>query len=325
MIPRHAGLLVLSLCILSFYGCGGGGGGGGSSTPANVSPTAVLTAPVNGTSATNPATVSLTATAADSDGTVTKVEFFDGLTKLGEDIDGSNGWSYTWSTPTTGSHVLSAHAVDNQGAIGSSSPITYGVSSGANLITVNSVQFDNDLSRTLTFNNSNFPTAATYALTGTGSWGGTSLTFSFSNVVTAGVNAVRLSLAYSGGGPTETYDLAISTSGAIYNLQTAGRVDGMGNPSTDNWVASNGGQTPRIFLPATITSGATWTGGFANISMSIVSSSATSPGGVPQCIQVRETIGMVTKDWWLKPGAGYVEIVQGVNGASRPWMPSSSG
>ena len=116
-----------------------------------------------------------------------------------------------------------------------------------------------------------------------------------------------------------------STNGAIYNLQTGGRLDDMGNPSTDNWIASNSGQAPRVFLPATITSGATWTGGFASSTMEIISSSATSPGGVPQCIQVRETVSSGFKDWWLKPGGGYVEIVHGTNGASRPWTPGSPG
>ena len=52
----------------------------------NDSPPAVaLTQPANGATFTPPATVSLTATASDADGTVTKVEFFNGSAKIGED------------------------------------------------------------------------------------------------------------------------------------------------------------------------------------------------------------------------------------------------
>ena len=50
---------------------------------ANVPPTVSLTAPVTGASFTAPATINLTATAADSDGTVSKVEFYNGATLLG--------------------------------------------------------------------------------------------------------------------------------------------------------------------------------------------------------------------------------------------------
>src|SRR5262249_8582009 len=48
----------------------------------NRAPTAALTAPVNGSTYTAPASISLTATAADSDGTVTRVAFYAGTTLL---------------------------------------------------------------------------------------------------------------------------------------------------------------------------------------------------------------------------------------------------
>src|SRR5579884_2335454 len=63
-----------------------GGSAGGFSwqrstpAPADVPPTVAITSPTNGASFTAPANVTITATASDSDGTVTNVSFFDGNT-----------------------------------------------------------------------------------------------------------------------------------------------------------------------------------------------------------------------------------------------------
>ena len=51
----------------------------------NQLPTVTLTNPVNAATFTAPATITLQATAADTDGWVTNVEFFAGSAKLGED------------------------------------------------------------------------------------------------------------------------------------------------------------------------------------------------------------------------------------------------
>ncbi|MEA1157660.1 Ig-like domain-containing protein, partial [Klebsiella pneumoniae] len=50
--------------------------------PANVAPTVSLTAPLNGASYVAPASVTLSANAADSDGSISKVEFLQGSTVL---------------------------------------------------------------------------------------------------------------------------------------------------------------------------------------------------------------------------------------------------
>jgi len=54
-----------------------------SNAPPNLPPTVSLTAPAAGAVFTAPATITLRATATDSDGTVAKVEFLNGATKLG--------------------------------------------------------------------------------------------------------------------------------------------------------------------------------------------------------------------------------------------------
>ncbi|MBM4148578.1 MAG: hypothetical protein FJ224_05995 [Lentisphaerae bacterium] len=103
----------------------------------NVPPSCALTAPTNGASFTAPASITLTADASDTDGTVTKVEFFNGATLLGEDT--ASPYGYDWSNVTAGSYTLTARATDNVGAMTTSAvanitvtPATYTVSYNAN-------------------------------------------------------------------------------------------------------------------------------------------------------------------------------------------------
>ena len=77
-------------------------------------PTATLTQPANGATFTAPATVSLAASATDADGTVAKVEFFNGSTKLGEDTTAP--YTYSWTGVPVGTYTLTARATDNLGA-----------------------------------------------------------------------------------------------------------------------------------------------------------------------------------------------------------------
>ena len=88
----------------------------------NTPPSVALTAPANGATFTTPGTITLTATASDTDGTVTLVEFYSGTTKLGEDA--TSLYSYTWTNPAAGSPALTARATDNRGATTVSSSVT---------------------------------------------------------------------------------------------------------------------------------------------------------------------------------------------------------
>jgi hypothetical protein len=58
-------------------------------------PSVQLTAPASGSGYTSPASAVLEATASDADGAVSRVEFFSGSTKLGEDTTApySFGWT----------------------------------------------------------------------------------------------------------------------------------------------------------------------------------------------------------------------------------------
>ncbi len=89
--------------------------------PSNQSPTVSLTSPSNGASFTSPAKISLAANAADADGTVSRVEFFNGGTKLGEDT--SAPYTNQWNVGAAGRYTLTARATDNSGAMTTSSQV----------------------------------------------------------------------------------------------------------------------------------------------------------------------------------------------------------
>jgi hypothetical protein len=75
----------------------------------NSPPAAVITSPASGSRLKPPITI--TADASDIDGTIKKLEFFDGTTKLGEDT--SFPYAYTWDSPSKGRHIITARATDN--------------------------------------------------------------------------------------------------------------------------------------------------------------------------------------------------------------------
>ncbi|EZH74267.1 hypothetical protein ATO12_15490 [Aquimarina atlantica] len=102
--------------------CDNNGGGN------NVPPTVSIASPANNTTFVEGTSVDITANASDSDGTITKVEFFNGATKLGEDT--SSPYTYTISNASVGSYTLTAKATDNEGATSTSSAISISVTTG---------------------------------------------------------------------------------------------------------------------------------------------------------------------------------------------------
>lgn len=71
-----------------------------------------------------PGSVLMTAHAVDSDGNVRRVEFFAGATSLGIGIPGVGGtFSFTWKSPTPGTHRVIVRATDNLGGAGDSTPV----------------------------------------------------------------------------------------------------------------------------------------------------------------------------------------------------------
>ena len=81
--------------------------------PPNVPPSASIASPADGATFISPAEVTIEVTANDSDGTIAKVEFFDGLNSLGSVT------SAPYSLPVTlypGTHALNAVVTDNSDA-----------------------------------------------------------------------------------------------------------------------------------------------------------------------------------------------------------------
>ncbi|MFQ3578772.1 MAG: carbohydrate-binding protein [Bacteroidales bacterium] len=67
-------------------------------------------------------TVLLTATTTISGGTISKVEFYNGTTKLGEDA--TSPYTHSWVNVEAGTYIITARATDNAGNITTSSPLT---------------------------------------------------------------------------------------------------------------------------------------------------------------------------------------------------------
>ncbi|QHB70055.1 glycosyl hydrolase family 18 protein [Stenotrophomonas sp. 364] len=107
--------------------------GSGSNQP----PTVSLTAPTAGASFTAGSSITVSANAADSDGSVSKVEFFRGGTSLG--IDTSAPYSVTWANASAGSHTFKAVATDNNNAVTSSATVSVTVTASSNDTTPPSV------------------------------------------------------------------------------------------------------------------------------------------------------------------------------------------
>jgi PKD repeat protein len=90
-------------------------------TPPNQPPTVSITGPADNAVTQAPGSFTITADASDTDGTVSKVEFYDEATKIGEDT--SSPYSFSWTGITAGDHVVTAKATDNSAATNTSSAI----------------------------------------------------------------------------------------------------------------------------------------------------------------------------------------------------------
>ena len=86
-----------------------------SPASSNQPPVVSLTAPANGAVYTAPALIAITATASDTNGTVTVVEFYAGTTMIGSNTTAP--YSMSWNSVPAGTYALTAVARDNAGAM----------------------------------------------------------------------------------------------------------------------------------------------------------------------------------------------------------------
>ncbi|MGZ3769850.1 MAG: DUF4082 domain-containing protein [Bdellovibrio sp.] len=93
--------------------------------PANIAPLVSISSPLSGASYKAGDNIVISANASDSDGSVAKVEFFNGSSKLGEVL--AAPYTFTISSAAAGSYSIVARATDNLGAYTDSSPVLLSV------------------------------------------------------------------------------------------------------------------------------------------------------------------------------------------------------
>jgi hypothetical protein len=93
----------------------------GVSAAGNAPPDAAITSPIEGATLVAPASVTVSATAADSDGSIQQVAFFANGAPIGTDT--TSPFSANWTNPSPGTYTLTAVATDNEGASTTSTPI----------------------------------------------------------------------------------------------------------------------------------------------------------------------------------------------------------
>jgi uncharacterized repeat protein (TIGR02059 family) len=96
-----------------------------STTPVNQPPVITISNPSKGNKYEKLATITIDAVATDPDGTISKVEFYSGKTKLVELT--SPPYSYTWKDVASGTYSITAIATDNLNATTTSSAIEFEV------------------------------------------------------------------------------------------------------------------------------------------------------------------------------------------------------
>lgn len=94
----------------------------------NEAPLVSWVSPAMGTTVEMPITLALEASAADTDGSITKVEFYEGTNKIGEAL--TTPYVLNW-TPAAGSFTLYAKAIDNMGLAGQSLSVTVNVNTSS--------------------------------------------------------------------------------------------------------------------------------------------------------------------------------------------------
>jgi hypothetical protein len=95
---------------------------------ANAHPSVAIVSPADGAVVQYGQPVTINTSASDPDGSVAKVEFFAGATRLGEST--AAPFSFVWHSPPSGTHTLTAMATDDRGAQTVSAPVTIKVQAG---------------------------------------------------------------------------------------------------------------------------------------------------------------------------------------------------
>ncbi len=173
----------------------------------NNAPEVAITSPANGATFTEGETVTISASASDSDGTISKVEFYQGSTKLGEDT--TTPYSYSWGNVAAGTYTITAVATDNLGASTISGAITFMVEPGGGIPIVGIYQAE---SFTASFNAEESTRHSGYTGSGYMDYGGQGSYVEW-NSVKEGPGTVTLTFRYANGGSKNDRQCAILVNG----------------------------------------------------------------------------------------------------------------
>ncbi len=214
---------------------------------ANTSPTVSITSPANGATFTAPASITIDATASDANGTVTKVEFFQGAAKLGEDT--TSPYSFAWTGVAAGSYSLTARATDNVGDGTASAAVSVTVSAAA-LPTVTIAANDASASEA-------GPDQGQLTITRTGSTASPlTVTIAIGGTATNGTdyNSLSTTATIPGGQASSTVTIAPIDDAAVEGSETvtvtvaAGGVYTVGSPSNGTVTIADNDSAPKTAL-----------------------------------------------------------------------------
>jgi len=101
------------------------------SSGGNLPPSVSITNPASNATFNAPANITIQVDASDSDGTINKVEIFNGPNKIDEST--SSPYNFNWIGAGAGIYTLTARATDDDGASTTSAPVSITVTGNANL------------------------------------------------------------------------------------------------------------------------------------------------------------------------------------------------
>src|SRR5262249_12543628 len=94
-------------------------------------PSVTLNVPSNGDTFVSPVSISLSANASDTDGTISRVDFYAGSSLIASSSSTSNPFTAVWTNAVSGSYAITAVATDNDGGTTTSAPVNITVTGTA--------------------------------------------------------------------------------------------------------------------------------------------------------------------------------------------------
>jgi len=207
-------------------------------------PTITLTSPTNGAGYTAPATINLAASVTANGHAITKVQFYNGATLLGEVT--TTPYSLIWSNVIVGSYSLSAQAVYDAGSTTASSPANVAVTNPAPTVALTSPTNGASYTAPATINLAASVTANGHSITKVQFYSGAALlgaaalppyNFTWTNV-SAGNSSLTARAVYDSGSTVDSSPANINVTGLPAPWQAAdiGSAGVAGSSSVSNSV-----------------------------------------------------------------------------------------